>query len=83
MYTKITSKYPDISKPDMSNPKMKPTELPHQPKQVDFGVGIPKAAEAIREFKKRQTERLHPRTGVLKDIINVYRKHPGRKYPSA
>ena len=85
MYTKITSKYPNINKPDMSNPRMRPTELPHQPKMINPGVTNPGVAQPKDVSKlnvARKPKEIEKRKNKLRDLIQVYNKYPGRKYPS-
>ena len=80
MYTKITSKYPNINKPDMSNPRMRPTELPHQPKMINPGIAQPKDVSKLNIARK--PKEIEKRKNKLRDLIQVYNKYPGRKYPS-
>jgi hypothetical protein len=81
MYTKITSKYPNINKPDMSNPRMRPTELPHQPKMINPGISRPK--DKLKPRIPHEPTEVDTRKSKLRDLIQVYNKYPGRKYPSA
>jgi hypothetical protein len=90
MYSRITSKYPNLSKPESALPRMRPTELPNQPKMINPGVGQPKERGKAPPMKKRRkaisyamgevqalrANRDEPRIGIMKDLIGVYRKNP-------